>query len=65
MFNLRIVATQNCNKPSFVKNFLFHIFRATEYFTLRALFLLKGPYTVSYTELSQSTAGELVVSGTV
>ena len=27
MFNLRIVATQNCNNPSFVKNFIFHIFR--------------------------------------
>ena len=23
MFNLRIVATQNCNNPSFVKNFVF------------------------------------------
>jgi len=29
MCNLRTVATQKCSNPSFVKNFTFHIFRAT------------------------------------
>ena len=27
MFNVRTAAVQNCNNPTFVKNFLFHIFR--------------------------------------
>ena len=42
MFNLRTVATQNCNNPTFVKNFIFHIIRATEY----SWFHPKGPFPI-------------------
>ena len=45
MFNLRTVATQNCNNPTFVKNFIFHIFRATNIhkFHSKGTFPIKRP----------------------